>query len=103
MTFLKDNAPAIATGIRTAAKFFGPGTVDELDIETVLAINLWYLMQPQVKAEAFPDARTGDRVLSDQFKIDGWGRVWFQRSFWITHSSTGTASRWINGRTAPMG
>lgn len=103
MNAIKENLPTLITASKVVGKFFGPGSVDELSLETILAINLWYLGEPAVKAEVFPDVNTGDRVLSDQFTIDGWGRVWFQRAFWVNHPKSGKSTRWIDGRTAPMG
>ena len=98
----QDNAGTIATAFQIGQRFFGPGNIDELNRATLVAINLWCLANTDIKAEAFPDLNAGDRVLSDQFQISGWGRVWFQRAFWLLHRDSGIESRWIDGRLEPQ-
>ena len=81
-----------------------PGTVDEIDVKTAIAANVWELGQDSINQEPFPSVGKNDCVLDEAFEIpdDSWGRVWFQKTFWLHHKASGIKSRWINGRTAPQ-
>ena len=94
---------ALKVGLSRLEKLAKPGTVDDIDPATAIAANAWAMNFDGIKERPFPDAGRGDLVLSDSFKIpdNSWGRVWFQRQFWLEHKS-GVTSRWINGRIEPQ-
>mgnify|MGYP001792083503 CR=1 FL=1 len=92
---------ATTLGLRQAEKFLAPSTIDDIDPKTAIAANVWALAQDDINEEPFPSVGHGDFVLSNSFDIS-WGRVWFQRQFWLLHKTSSIESRWINGRTAPM-
>ncbi len=86
--------------IKLGVDVLSPGSVDDISNVTVESANAWFASR--VEAEPFPNASEGDNVLSDEFLLDGWGYVWNQRQFWLTHKRSGIKSRWIVGRDAPM-
>ena len=95
---------ARAIGLKAIAEASRQPTVDDIKPETAIAANIGALSF-RFEEEPFPDAVTGDRVVSDSFRIPdaGWGLVWgYQRQFWLEHKTSGVRSRWINGRTKPQ-
>ncbi|MEM9263939.1 MAG: hypothetical protein AAGA46_00270 [Cyanobacteria bacterium P01_F01_bin.13] len=99
---------AINAGLQKLSELAEPSSVDKIDKRTALAINQWCLNYPNIQERPFPNAADGDNVLSDVFSIHGWGRVWFQRSFWLHYStrkenmSVVVKIRWIIGRDSPQ-
>lgn len=86
-------------------KFSKPGTIDDIQQKTILAINTWAFGNEAIAQIPFIEEDAGDEksiVLSDNFEVGGWGYVWFQRQFRLLHTSSGIESRWINGRVSPQ-
>ena len=102
LKFVRKNLGAFTTAFQIGNKIISPGSPDELSVDTLQAMNTWFLGEPAVKDQPFPDLDNGDRVLSDAFELDGWGWVWNQRQFVCRHRESGIESRWLDGRTAPM-
>lgn len=93
---------ATSLGLRAFDEVAKHPTVDDIQVQTAIAANVWALSIEGINEEPFPSAGKGDNVLNDAFDITGWGWVWLQRQFWLKHKKTGIESRWINGRKAPM-
>ena len=95
---------AARAGFKFLEDSLKPGSVNDITLRTAIAINTWALEQSEIGEQPFPAAGRHSLVLSDAFEIPAasWGRVWFQRQFWLVHKQSGIESRWINGRTAPQ-
>lgn len=89
-------------------KFSKPGTIDDIQQKTILAINTWAFGNEAIAQIPFIEEGDDDGeqgiVLIDSFEIpdSSWGYVWLQRQFRLLHSPSGIESRWINGRVKPQ-
>lgn len=110
MNFIKQLA--IKTGVsaiaRAVSNLTSNPSVDDIPPETMLAINKWSVLQPDIPGDhnyPFPEAHQEIRKLNEHFLIpeDSWGIVApsGRRQFIIKHPASGLESRWTCGNTQP--
>ena len=99
---------AFRVGLPVLGRALEPSSIDKIDQRTAKAVNTYCLQHPLIGQIPFPRLDEDDNVLSTVFEIDSWGRVWFQRFFWLHYPTTQNEIpvvvkiRWIIGRDAPQ-
>lgn len=95
----------LRSGVK-ALKNLTLASVDDIPWLTINEANRWAQRHRQIPEWVlpFPDADEEDKVLSNSFRIHGWGVTLpdFERKFLLTHKDSGVTSAWRLDSALPI-